>query len=211
MNIQSNCDYNYNISMKGFGKPPKGNSKTKIDKLKQSVLDKFKNRTFDDSNTSKTDKMSKLDDLISRPAQNRLIMGATALSTQPAIDYSNHKVDEETRTVARNRTIAKIIAGTTVGMLVRGSCYKLVKKMTNLNGVKKFEQALLPRGEIRKELEGHGGKYIKNYRSALATGLALLVMTFTNFLIDAPLTIWLTNRFNKKTQKLQKDKEVIYG
>ena len=73
------------------------------------------------------------DKTLSNPAKNRLIMGATALLTQPAIDYYNHRVDDETRTVSRNRTIAKILAGTTVGIAVRGSCYKLVEKMTNLN------------------------------------------------------------------------------
>ena len=51
--------------------------------------------------------------------EQRLILGATALATQPFIDLNNKDVDEETRKISAARTIAKIIAGTTVGVLVR--------------------------------------------------------------------------------------------
>ena len=51
--------------------------------------------------------------------EQRIILGATALATQPFIDLNNKDVDEETRKISAARTIAKIIAGTTVGVIVR--------------------------------------------------------------------------------------------
>ena len=50
-------------------------------------------------------------------AEQRLILGVTALATQPFIDAHNKSVDEETRKVSVARTIAKIIAGTLTGLL----------------------------------------------------------------------------------------------
>lgn len=90
---------------------------------------------------------------MSRPAENRGIMGATALLTQPAIDASNHKVDKETRRVSVNRTIAKIIAGTGVGMfVVRGPIYKGILSMTNIKGNSKFSKALLPKNILKNSM-----------------------------------------------------------
>jgi hypothetical protein len=42
---------------------------------------------------------------------------------------------------------------------------------------------------------------LKKYKEAYGTLLALVVMTFTNFLIDAPLTKILTNKFVAKIHK----------
>ena len=124
----------------------------------------------------------------------------SALLTQPAIDASNHKVDKETRRVSVNRTIAKIIAGTGVGMfVVRGPIYKGILSMTNIKGNSKFSKALLPKKYL-KELNDNP-KFLKNYRSALAMAIALLAMCVTNFVLDAPLTAMLTNYLNEKTEE----------
>ena len=42
--------------------------------------------------------------------EQRLLLGATALATQPFIDMHNKNVDKETRMMSVARTIAKIIA-----------------------------------------------------------------------------------------------------
>ena len=149
----------------------------------------------------------KIEKEISKPHTNRLIMGTTAMLTQPFIDYHNHKVDEETRSVARNRTIAKILAGTGVGLVVRKLCYDAVQKMTDAEGTKKYSKALLPdKSYIRKFIKNADN--LKHYRNALSTGIAILVMCFaTNFLLDAPLTTFFTNRFNEKTAK-KKEREL---
>lgn len=51
--------------------------------------------------------------------KQRLILGATAILMQPAIDASNKNVDEKTRKVSVARTIAKIVAGTLTGFAIR--------------------------------------------------------------------------------------------
>ena len=154
-------------------------------------------------NKQKLDRMDYFDDWVSQPHINRGVMGVTALLTQPALDYYNHKVDEETRVVAMNRTIAKILAGTGVGMfIVRGPIFKLVEKTTNIAGKSKYSKLLLPR-EFLSEIASNE-KYRKNYRNALAASLALLAMCVTNFALDAPLTIFLTNLFNDKQKEAKK-------
>ncbi len=179
-----------NIAMSGWSWSSFKNS------IKQRVIDAVPVSTIKDG-TKRVEKWKYFDEKMSKPAENRFIMGATAMVTQPVIDYNNHKVDQETRRVSRNRTIAKILAGTGVGMIVRGSCYSLVKKMTDVNGKSKYSQALLPT-EFLKDLT-KDAKLLKNYRSALSTAVAILAMCFTNFAIDAPLTVYLTNKFNDKT------------
>ena len=195
MNIQP-IQYN-NISMYGAPKKPSGWKKLK-DKAIQYVIDKFPEKTFSDT-ADEIKKRQDIEKFISRPAQNRAIVGAAALITQPAIDSCNPNVDKETRVVSRNRTIAKIIAGTTVGMVVRGAAYKLVDSMTKLDGKRKWSQKLLPKDylpEMKKVM-----KFFETYKSGVATVVALFAMLITNFAIDAPLTTYLTNKFNAKSAK----------
>ncbi len=212
MNIQP---ISYSVNMQG--KPPgvpnnKGTWKNVVDKLKQKVIDSLPEMTFDDS-AKNIQRWKKWNNNASHPAINRLIMGATALTTQPAIDYYNHKVDKETREVSRNRTIAKILVGTGVGIVVRGSCYELVDKMTNIKGKGRFSKSLITPKFISDLLKN--SEFMGNYRNALATSLAVLAMCVTNFVIDAPLTVWLTNYFNKRTkqkeQKVTEERMVLNG
>ena len=188
MNIQPNYD---SVSMRGK------NWNSITDRIMQKILDAVPTATAKES-AKKLERWKKTDDVISRPAQNRGILGATALITQPAIDYYNHRVDEETRTVSRNRTIAKIVAGTAVGMfVVRGPIYKAIVNMTDLNGKSKLSKALIPKSELLDITKNP--KFLKNYRSALSMLIALLAMSVTNFVLDAPLTVYLTNMLNDKT------------
>ena len=175
--------------------------------LGQRIWDAIPQHTQSES-AKKLEQWKKIDEFISRPAENRGIMGATALLTQPAIDYYNNKVDEETRRVARNRTIAKIIAGASVGMfVVRGPIYKLITKMTDINGKSRFSKSLLPQKYLTEI--GKNEKFLKNYRSALSMAIALVAMCFTNFALDAPFTIFLTNMLNQTTEP--KEQEVNNG
>lgn len=199
MNIQP-IQYN-NISMQG-------NPNSNWNKLKHRVVQKILDTTPEvtaKESARKLEKMKKVDEIISKPAENRGIMGLTALITQPAIDSCNHKVDEDTRRVSINRTIAKIIAGTCVGMfVVRGPIYKGIEKMTDIKGSSKYSKALIPK-KCFNELYNNP-KFLKNYRSALSMGVALLAMCVTNFVLDAPLTIFLTNLLNKKNNKTEEVK-----
>ena len=196
MNIQP---VSYNVCSPSFG-GGSGPSRKFIDRAIQYVMDKLPEVTFKDTSKLR-DILQKADGELSKPLENRLIMGGTALLTQPFIDYHNHKVDEETRTIARNRTIAKIIAGTAVGALVRGASYKIVEQMTKVGASGKYSQKLLPKKFIPEFTKV--AKFLNNYKSALSTLIALAVMLFTNFLLDAPMTKWLTNKFNSKDKKLK--------
>lgn len=190
MNIQPIQYNNSNVSMYGKGDSSWNRFKRRV---AQKIIDTLPSHTAKES-ARKIDEWNKFDNWISKPAQNRAVMGATAIITQPVIDYNNHKVDKETRRVSRNRTIAKIIAGTCVGILVRGSAYKAVTSMTNIEGKTKMAKALLPKkflGEIAKN-----EKFLANHKCVLSNFLAIIAMCFTNFAIDAPVTIFLTNKFN---------------
>lgn len=128
-------------------------------------------------------------------AENRLILGASALMTQPFIDASNKSVDDETRRYSICRTVAKILACTTTGYFIRKGCIKSIDAFTKLPSeitpdmkFKKIRSCLLPTVKYTKD-------GLAQHKNTLGTLLALGVMLFTNFLIDAPLTKWLTNVF----------------
>lgn len=139
---------------------------------------------------------------ISSP-QNRLILGVSALMSQPFIDLSNKKVDEDTRKVSAARTVAKIIAGTLTGVLVRAGCIKLIDYMTLIPDKVARSAAnpalktlFTPEAALTGKLKDLG-----HYKKAWGTILSLLVMLITNFAIDAPLTKFLTNKFVDKIHK----------
>ena len=81
--------------------------------------------------------------------------------------------------------------------VVRGPIYKAIQAMTNLKGTSKYSKALLPKSFINEIAKNE--EFLKNYRSTLAMLIALVAMCVTNFVLDAPLTIFLTNLFNEKS------------
>lgn len=128
-------------------------------------------------------------------AHQRGILGLTALMTQPFIDARNKDVDEKTKKYSVARTIAKIIAGTMTGVAIRAGCIRLMK-------TKFFHPARWDK--LAPDIQDQ-------YRNGMGTFLSLFIMVFTNFLIDAPLTKFLTGRFVKHADKVEarkKSKEV---
>ena len=190
MNIQPIYDYNISMQAKGGRKPGSWNALK--DKAKQKILDFIPEATFKD--TSKT--LERLDEKMSRPAENRAIMGASAIVLQPLIDCCNRKVDDTTRLMSVCKTVSKIVVGTLVGICVRGGAFKMVKQMTNPIGTTKMSKFLMP-SQYSEQLK-NSPKLLKNYRSALSTALAITAMLVTNFVIDAPLTALMTNKLTKK-------------
>lgn len=130
-------------------------------------------------------------------AEQRLILGASALMSQPFIDANNKRVDEKTRKVSVARTIAKIIAGTFTGYFIRKGCIKGIKALSQVEGknVSKWKSIFTP-----KNIKDNTTDAFLQYRNAMGTVVALVVMMFTNFLIDAPLTKFLTNALVKKEE-----------
>lgn len=134
--------------------------------------------------------------------ENRLILGVTALMSQPFIDARNKSVDEDTRKVSVCRTIAKIVAGTLTGVLIRYGCISAIKHWSKLpSSVDKTGQKIklskLNTFFSPTNASSDLTESFKQYRNALGTLVALGVMTITNFAIDAPLTKYLTNKFVK--------------
>lgn len=151
--------------------------------------------------------------------ENRLILGVSALMSQPFIDLHNRKVDEDTRKISAARTVAKIIAGTATGVLIRSGCIHAINAFTKLPSeitpnmkFKNLRTLFTPSPGLCANLN--------KYKKAMGTILATVVMMFTNFLIDAPLTKFLTNKFidrihqnssNHQPQSEEKNKEVKHG
>lgn len=127
---------------------------------------------------------------INSPEQ-RLILGVTALGTQPVIDLYNKNVDEDTRTLAACKSVAKIIAGTTSGYFVRALCTSCFTKLTQ-------EGKLL---DPEKFIKGTTKELSNAFGKNLGTMAAIFVMLGTNFLWDAPVTKKLTNFFYSKVKK----------
>lgn len=126
-------------------------------------------------------------------AENRLILGASALLSQPFIDASNKNVDDETRRYSVCRSIAKIVVGTATGYTIRklsikaiAACSKLSSEIKPDMRFKKLRQFLTPTLKSTAE-------ELSQYKNTLGTIMGLGIMVFTNFLIDAPLTKALTN------------------
>ena len=180
-----------NISMRGKGNLPKKDNF--IRKFLKNLTDKIPEKTIKDGDNKKRYKITSL---LSNPAGNRLILGAAAVSIQPFIDLSNKKVDEDTRKISANRTLAKAIVCTAVGCLVRGANYKAVKMMTEKGGAKKYSEWLIP-----KRIKIDSEEDLETYRNTISTFTALAVMFFTNFLLDAPLTTIASNRLNRNNFK----------
>ncbi len=151
---------------------------------------------------------NKVADWISRPAPNRLIMGGTAYLTQPYIDGHNKHVNETTRDISKDRTRAKVIIGTLAGIGVRQPSYNLVEAMTHPEGDKKYSKWLIPKHKLQGLKED--SVFLKGHRIVVSTLLALGVMLFTNFAVDAPLTAILTNKFIARTKAKEQRKEGIH-
>ena len=158
-----------------------------VRRVKQSAFDLLPDVTYN------RPKAIKLIEDIGRDissAENRLILGVTALMSQPFIDARNKQIDEETRRVSVCRTISKIIVGTATGYMVRKGCIKMIKNWSQLPGenVPKYKTLFTPKSAHSTNTEA-----FKQYQNALGTVAALMVMLITNFAVDAPWTKSLTN------------------
>ena len=141
-------------------------------------------------------KYNKAGAMLASPHWNRVAIGLAAISFQPWMDYFNPKVDRDTAKASALRTTAKVIVCTSVGFLVRGLSYKLVEKYAH--GTSQEGSTLLTPNSIIQEASKKLRKSkLKIHKNAFSTVTALSIMLFTNFLLDAPLTSKLSNKFLK--------------
>jgi len=168
-------------------------------RISQRLFDLIPNRTIKDPKLLK--KLYKVGDVLGRPMPNRLIMGVTAIMSQPFIDEHNKRVDEETARASRNRTIGKIVAGCFVGCCVRGGVYELVQRCTNKDiSVDRWNNLFTPRISTTTSPTLFKNR-MRNYKTVLATILSCIIMLGTNVLFDMPLTTAISNFLNKKDRK----------
>ncbi len=125
--------------------------------------------------------------------ENRLILGVSALASQPFIDYYNKSVDKKTRKYSVCKTISKIVIGTAVGVIVRSLAIKYSANFLKAVDISKVVPDALRSLETRKILQ-----------NSIGDVLGLAVCLVTNFLIDAPLTKYCTNFLAKKYIKEDK-------
>ena len=126
----------------------------------------------------------------------RAILGITALCTQPFIDLYNRHIKKEDKPITVSKTIAKIVAGTLVGIFMRYYAIKAVKNFTKTVKSGKYSQLLLPEDIVSKlkiDKDSVSESDLLNYRNGLGTFLGLVGCVFTNFAVDAPLSKVLTN------------------
>lgn len=155
--------------------------------------------------------------------EQRLILGVSALFTQPFIDLNNKRVNEDTRLMSFSRTLSKIVIGTIVGVLVRKECIKFAHKYTNmevidkLGGVGKYAIAKSKDSFLSPEfVRTYNEIYKDNYVNAIGTFMGIAVSLVTNFLIDAPLTQIFTNKCykylkNKGDEQQPKTRNLLFA
>lgn len=146
---------------------------------------------------------------------NRAFLGVTALPLFTLYDCFTSP-DKETRNNSLSKTWAKIIVGTTTGIIIRylgfrfakrfatpllerlGSDAVYVKKSERRFGSLFFPKQRLGKHKISLKLQQ---KWLENFQKALGTYAAISAMLVTNFLVDMPLTMMLTNFLNKNVFK----------
>lgn len=163
--------------------------------------------TFSEKWAKRTNDMGNL----STPA-NRFIIGAVAIATQPWIDLFNPDVDEETRKMSWLRTMAKIIIGTATGVAVRVGCIAAMDRYTQtvdeLKTAKNKKSAItLVPDCVSHEDFSKATRLLKKHRQALGSFIAIAVMMAT----DPPLTVFLTNFFNKQRKAMEAKKAAAKG
>ena len=133
---------------------------------------------------------NKIGHALASPHWNRLLIGVAAITTQPAMDYFNPRVDKDTATAAALRTIAKICVCTAAGFFVRGTSYKLVEKYAHATA-KEGSTLLTPVSILNEKNIKKRNDKLKLHKNAISTISAIGAMLFTNVFVDAPLTAWI--------------------
>lgn len=99
----------------------------------------------------------------------------------------------------------KIIAGTLTGVLIRYGCIKSIKAFSKLPTSLDKNNMPVKLNSLNtffspKNAQSDLTDAYKQYQNAFGTIASLVVMTFTNFLLDVPITKYLTNKFIKHAQ-----------
>lgn len=135
--------------------------------------------------------------------ESRVIIGASMLACQPFIDLYNKDVDEKTRIISCAKTIAKNVVGIVTGFSIRAGFIKFAQNYSQIStkiGDKEVKNArkIFTPSIVQNIPNVDKTHAYRQYQSTMGTLLAVAGMVFTNFLVDAPLTILLTNALMKR-------------
>ena len=137
--------------------------------------------------------------------QQRAALGLAAITFQPIIDLHNKELDEKTNRISANRSFAKGLVGAATGIVVRGGCMAATEKVLKNENIADKGAKITADNKTQEAIE-KSKDFIKNqggakkYAAVIGTFVALGVMLITNFAIDAPITNWLTNLLDKKSE-----------
>ena len=149
--------------------------------------------------------------------QQKLALGTCAFLIQPVIDLNNKDIDKNTRELSAVRSASKAVIGTATGIVIRSYCIKFAEKaMAKKDEAGKVLRDTLGKVEIdpKKVVKIFGKmdeKAVQNVPPVLGTFMALGIMMFTNFLIDAPLTNFAMNKISKFMGEKKAEQEVKNG
>jgi hypothetical protein len=119
----------------------------------------------------------------------RMILGGTAIVTQPLIDYYNPMADEKTRQFSVLKTIIKIVVGTVVGTAVRHVGMKYAKSLTKdaAGQAKVLSKIKNPETSAKlKQIFADPHKK-ENFESNMGTIIGLMGVIVADFTFDLPL------------------------
>lgn len=155
--------------------------------------------------------------------EQRLFLGLTALPCLSLYDCFTSP-DEQTKKASLAKSWAKIIAGTLTGVTIRYAGIAAAKRFAKAAAHYKFPNSkdiiIVERDKVPKYSILYPKKWLgerkmniddfleelNDFHKSLGTYLAIVVMLFTNFVVDAPLTMFLTNFFRKNVFKLDDKK-----
>jgi len=146
-------------------------------------------------------------------AQQRAVMGATAIVLQPPIDYYNPNADEKTRNFSTMKTIVKVVVGTLVGVGVRYAGIKYAKSLTKTP--ERFEKLIekVKDIKIKEKLKDIMKKPHKKeiFENNLGTLMGVIGVLLANFTIDMPLAKFaiekMSQKLNLSVDKPKEDKK----
>ncbi len=147
-----------------------------MERITSNIADSFPKITVGDKGAGLLKKLGGL-----KPYQQRAVVAAIELSSQPAMDwYSNRKETDETRKCSLAKTLAKIVAGASVGICTRW-------------GTAKIWDQLAKNGKLPKEL-----LMDKKLADGVKHTTSIAVTVISMFSVDLPLTNYLINNILKK-------------
>lgn len=159
-----------------------------------SIINKIKPIELNSKFTKKVCDIGHLD-----AAQLRLYLGVTALGTKSSIDYlTNKKLDKDTRKYSLIKTIAKIVIGTTTGVLVRKAGLEIGKKLTS-KACKNFRIAVPYTKQADKKV----------FIEGVSNSLAFVATVISTICLDVPLINKVLSQVGKKPKSENKQMDEV--